>query len=833
MEQTSLDLFSDQHAFVRGEPVRIVFQNRDNGYTVMIVQISETNEPIDGKEITVVGFFPTVHLHESYQFIGRLKTHPKYGRQYEATSYRKLLPQTQAGTVQYLSGDLFPGIGKKTAEKIVQVIGDQAITKILNDPSCLSQVPKLDPKKAEFIVETLQENEGLEKILIGLSDFGFGTQLGMKIYQTYGNDTLNVIRDNPYQLIEDIEGIGFQRADELASMLGITGNHPERIQAAVLYWLNERAMNDGHVFMPFDEVVAAAGRLLGESSEAIEEADIAHEIDVLEEDGKIVREETDVYLPSLYFAEKGIVTGIQKLMEESRSVEEFSEAEFLAAVGEVEENLSIQYADSQREAIRQAIKSPIMILTGGPGTGKTTVIQGIVDVYAALNDLSLDPKKYDSDHPYPVLLVAPTGRAAKRMKESTGLPAVTIHRLLGWNGGNGYAHDEHNPIEGRLLIVDEMSMVDIWLANQLLKSLPDEIKVVIVGDEDQLPSVGPGQVLGDLIHSEAVPVVRLTEIFRQAKGSSIIELAHEIKEGQVPDIATPKSDRRFFHCRQAQVIDVVCQIASGAGKKGYQPKDIQVLAPIYRGNAGIEKMNEALQELFNPADDQKRSLTFGDHVFRVHDKVLQLVNNPDEQVFNGDIGEISAIFRAKETTENEDTVVVSFDNREVSYLKHDLNQLTLAYCCSIHKAQGSEFPIVILPIVKGYHRMLRRNLIYTAVTRSKEYLLLCGDEEAFQAAVRRNNVDQRHSNLAKKICERLHLVPEASKQRSDGENELASGLPRPFSEHDDTHDGDVDVDAATAAGDRPTDAPKDQPEAVPRQENASVTPGDRSAKAQD
>ncbi|WKB36862.1 AAA family ATPase [Terrilactibacillus sp. S3-3] len=387
-------------------------------------------------------------------------------------------------------------------------------------------------------------------------------------------------------------------------------------------------------------------------------------------------------MPQLYYAEKGIVTGIKKLTCQTAFQEEFSDAEFLAALGEVEEKFHMQYAQSQKEAIKQAIQSPVMILTGGPGTGKTTVIQGIVDVYAKLHDLSLNPKDYDDEHPYPFLLVAPTGRAAKRMNESTGLPAVTIHRLLGWNGGAGFAHSDENPIEGKLLVVDEMSMVDIWLANQLLKSLPEDIQLVLVGDEDQLPSVGPGQVLRDFLQSATIPVVRLTDIFRQSEGSSIISLAHRIKQGEMPDdLLAPKEDRRFFECHQRQLVDAICQISRSAYKKGFTPKDIQVLAPMYRGNAGIEKINEALQELFNPPTDQKRSITFGERFFRVGDKVLQLVNNPDEQIFNGDIGEVAAIFKAKETVDKEDTLIAQFDGIEVKYLKHDLNQLTLAYCC--------------------------------------------------------------------------------------------------------------------------------------------------------
>ncbi|MFT8362041.1 MAG: ATP-dependent RecD-like DNA helicase [Sporolactobacillus sp.] len=760
MEQTSMHLFTEERPSIKGEPVHTVFQNSENGYTVMTVRIVETDEPIKSKEVTVVGYFPTVHLHELYQFYGHVKTHPRYGDQYETDSYHKLLPQSTTGVIEYLSGDLFPGIGRKTAEGIVRTLGDEAITQILANPACLDAVPKLDAKKAKQIAETLQENEGLEHILIGLSDFGFGAQLATKIYQMYGEESLEVIHDNPYQLIQDIDGIGFQRADELAATLGIAGSHPERIQAALLFWLNEQAMNNGHVYMEAGETLQAAKALLTRGGEQIADEAIGHEFDVLEEDGKIVREADYVYLPQLYYAEKGVVSGIERLVNQETDGE-FSEAEFLQALGSVEDSLKMQYADSQQQAIRTAISQPVMLLTGGPGTGKTTVIRGIVEVFAEMNGLSLEPKDYDSDHPYPVLLVAPTGRAAKRMKEATGIPAVTIHRLLGWTGGASYTHDEDNPIEGLLLIVDEMSMVDIWLANQLLKSLPETIKVVFVGDEDQLPSVGPGQVLSDLIQSDALPIVRLTDIFRQAEGSSIIELAHEMKEGHVRDITEKRSDRRFIPCSQAQVVDAVCQIASGAKKKGFAARDIQVLAPIYRGNAGIEKMNETLQDLFNPPSSQKRTLKFGDHVFRVHDKVLQLVNNPDEHVFNGDIGEVVAILYAKETTDKEDTLVASFDGTEVSYLRRDLNQLTLAYCCSIHKAQGSEFPIVILPIVKGYHRMLKRNLIYTAITRSKDYLMICGDKEAFALAMAQNDVDQRHSQLALKLRQRLALDPPA------------------------------------------------------------------------
>ncbi|TCP32281.1 exodeoxyribonuclease V alpha subunit [Scopulibacillus darangshiensis] len=761
-DQSSFDLFSEEQKYIKGTPHRIIFQNNDNAYTVMQVKIEETNEQVEEKEIVVIGFFPMIHLHEAYHFRGKIKVHPKYGKQYEVDQYRKLLPQSKAGMVQYLSGDLFPGIGEKTAENIMDTLGEDAISKILDDPACLDDVSKLTEEKAKLLYEILIEHQGLEKIMIALSDYGFGPQLSMKIYQAYGHLTLDMIRDNPYQLVQDIEGIGFQRADELGKALGMSGNHPDRIQAGCLFWLNERALDDGNVFMPYDELIKQAQKLLSTPNEPVTDTDVAREIDVLEEDGKLVLEDKDVYLPSLYFAEKGIVTSIKKITEQTAFRDEFSETEFLTALGELEERLEMQYAPSQKEAIKQAIESPVMLLTGGPGTGKTTVIKGIVDVYAELHGVSLNTKDYDEDNPFPVLLVAPTGRAAKRMSESTGLPAVTIHRLLGWKGGSGYDHDDENPIKGRLLIIDEMSMVDIWLANQLFKSLPPDIQVVIVGDEDQLPSVGPGQILRDFLHSEMMPTVRLNDIYRQSEGSSIIDLAHAIKGGGLPDdLLQPKDDRRFFGCHQNQIVDAICQVCKNAHQKGFSPKDIQVLAPMYRGSAGIEAINTALQALFNPPSEQKRELTFGDKLYRIGDKVLQLVNNPDQQVFNGDIGEIVAIFTAKETTDKEETVVVSFDGIEVSYLKRDLTQITLAYCCSIHKSQGSEFPIVVLPVVKGYHRMLRRNLIYTAVTRSKEYLILCGDQRAFEYAVDRSDVDRRHSKLAGKLKERLGSASES------------------------------------------------------------------------
>lgn len=755
-QQPAFPLFEGQQNYIKGVPLRILFHNQENYYTVVRVRVQETSEAVKEKEITVKGYFPQLHLQEPYVFFGSLQEHPKYGLQYRVEQLRKDLPQTKQGMVQYLSGDLFEGIGKKTAQNIVDTLGEHAITKILEDPGVLEAVPNLSEEKRHLLYETLMEHQGLEQIMIGLSEYGFGPQLSMKIYQAYEMETLEVIRSNPYRLVQDIEGIGFRRADELGKSLGLSGNHPDRVRAGCLYWLDDKALGEGHVYMPVEELLDEVQTLLSDPEETVETDDIYRQLEEMDEEEKVVIEEERVYLPSLYYAEKGLVTQTKRILEQEFDPG-FSEAEFLKALGELEERLGIQYAPTQRDAIRRALSSRYLLLTGGPGTGKTTVIQGIVELYGELHGLSLNPKDYKEDEPFPVILIAPTGRAAKRMKEATGLPAFTIHRLLGWKGGHsGFEHDRDNPIEGKLVIVDEVSMVDLWLANQLFKSLPDDVQVVVVGDEDQLPSVGPGQVLKDLLASETIPTVRLTDIYRQAEGSSIIQLAHHIKDGQIPeDLRIPKPDRRFFDCVQTQVVDVVKQVCENACQKGYTAKDIQVLAPIYRGSAGVERLNKELQELFNPKTDSKRELSTGDVTFRSGDKVLQLINNPDQNVFNGDIGEITAISYAKENADRQDRLVASFDGTEVFYSRQDFNQIALAYCCSIHKSQGSEFPIVVVPVVRGYWRMLKRNLIYTAVTRSKEYLILCGEERALTQAVHRENEDNRNTMLETKLRERL------------------------------------------------------------------------------
>lgn len=772
-QQDSLDLFVEQEKYIKGKHLVTIFHNEQNLYTVLRIRVEETSHMYEDKEAVITGYFPKIHEQETYIFFGEFTDHPKFGMQFQAKHFRKDIPQTKQGVVSYLSSEMFKGIGKKTAEKIVETLGENAISKILNQPSLLDSVPKLPPEKAKLLYDTLMEHQGLEQVMVALNQYGFGPQLSMRIYQAYKEETLEIIQKNPYQLVEDIEGIGFGRADELGYQLGISGNHPDRIKAACLYVLDSDCMQNGHVFVWAKDLLEKVQHILEENKrDQIEFTDISQEIIKLEEEGKLIVEDKQIYLPSLFYAEKGLVSSIERILKQTEFEAQFPESEFLLALGDLEERLNVQYATSQKDAIQTALMSPMLILTGGPGTGKTTVIKGIVELYAELHGCSLEPKDYHKkDEAFPILLCAPTGRAAKRMSESTGLPAVTIHRLLGFNRTEGFDRDDSSPLEGKIMIVDESSMVDIWLANQLFKALPENIQVILVGDEDQLPSVGPGQVLKDLLRSERIPTVSLTDIYRQAEGSSIIKLAHEIKRGLLPeDISIQQADRSFIKCNSVQLAQVVEKVALNAKKKGYSKRDIQVLAPMYKGPAGIDRLNVLLQEIFNPnPDGTRKEMSFGEVKYRIGDKVLQLVNQPESNVFNGDIGEIVSIFYAKENTEKQDMVIISFEGIEVTYTRQDLNQITHAYCCSVHKSQGSEFPIVILPVSRSYYRMLRRNLIYTAITRSKQFLILCGEEEALRIGVERADEEKRQTTL----CDKLqNAIPAARSIVGSEENSI-------------------------------------------------------------
>ncbi|WP_040486452.1 ATP-dependent RecD-like DNA helicase [Listeria grayi] len=765
MEEQGSLLEQPEELFIKGTILSTIFHNADNLFSVVRLLVKDTNTNWDERDIVVTGYFPALHEEEVYLFYGKMKEHPKFGQQFHAERFQKEMPQSREGVISYLSGELFKGIGKVIAENIVDTLGKDAISRILADPSLLDNVPKLPEAKALTLIDTLRENQGLEHVMVKLNEYGFGPQLSMRIYQAYKQDAIEVIEKNPYRLIEDVRGIGFQRADELGRKLGLSGAHPDRIRAGLLYTMDQISMQQGHVYMEEEPLIQEVIHLLQESEPVtISHEEVAKELLVLAEEQKLIRENTRIYLPSLYFAESGFAYHVKRIMKQTEYAEQFPESEFLLALGELEERLQVSFGETQKEAIRQALMSPMLALTGGPGTGKTTVIKGIVELFAELHGLSLDPHAYKDGAAFPILLAAPTGRAAKRMSESTGLPAMTIHRLLGMNGQENLDDESERSIDGRLLIVDEMSMVDVWLANQLFRALPAHMQVILVGDQDQLPSVGPGQVLKDILESKQLPTVELTDIYRQKDGSSIIEMAHAIKEGQLPpDFTKNSADRSFFHCQVGQISDVVEQVVKNAKAKGFRAKDIQVLAPMYRGPAGIDILNRQLQEIFNPNDTGKRKeVAFGDIKYRIHDKVLQLVNQPEKNVFNGDIGEIVSIIYAKENTEKQDMIVVEFDQTEVTYYRQEFTQITHAYCCSIHKAQGSEFPIVIMPVVKSYYRMLRRDLLYTAVTRSSQFLIICGEEEAFRAGVERINEHTRNTTLYDRLVSEDVLLDETS-----------------------------------------------------------------------
>ncbi|CAM3113003.1 ATP-dependent RecD-like DNA helicase [Filibacter tadaridae] len=764
--------------FLMGRPVVTIFHNPDNLFTIVKLKVRETNSGYEDKEIIVKGNFPQLNPDEDYKFTGRLVKHPTYGAQFDVQTFTKEMPATETGLIHYLSGDLFPGIGMKTADTIVKTLGKDAVKKILDDPSVLDAIPKLSAEKKETLVSVLEQNMGLERTIVQLNEWGFGPQIAMRIYQLYRENALALLTENPYRLIEEVEGVGFQRADELGKNLGITGNHPARIKAAILHSVNQTVQSAGHVFVEAEAILPEVKRLL-EMSQRIDIpfTDISQAIIELVEDGKLSAEGKRLYIPSLYFSEIGIASKIERLMQND-TTDQFPVSEIRKAVGEVEERLEVNYAETQVAAIETALHSPVMILTGGPGTGKTTVIRGLVEVYAELHGLSLDPLEYaKKKEPFPIVLAAPTGRAAKRMSESTGLPAMTIHRLLGFTGQEKEEETERE-VEGRLIIIDEMSMVDTWLAHQLLKALADDVQLLFVGDQDQLPPVGPGQVLRDMLDSKKVPVVELTEIYRQSAGSTIIEMAHMIKRSEwSADITKKTSDRSFLKASGDQVLEAVQQIVRNAITKGHPIKDIQVLAPMYRGPAGIDGLNKMIQEMVNPPGPKRKEVVFGEAVYRIGDKVLQLVNQPESNVFNGDMGEVIAIIKAKETVDKKELLVVSYDGIEVTYERSDLNQITLAYCCSIHKSQGSEFPIVIMPVVRSHRKMLRRNLLYTGITRAKNFLILCGEPEEFKAGINRTDEQERQTTLKERLNGDVTL-PEVEKEEGseiEKESQVVNG----------------------------------------------------------
>ncbi|WP_010098962.1 ATP-dependent RecD-like DNA helicase [Ornithinibacillus scapharcae] len=758
--------------YVKGELLYTIFRNDVEYFSIAKIKVTDTNLEIEEKELVVKGYFSNLQEGTVYIFYGRLERHPKYGQQYNVSTYQSFIPDTKDGLIAYLSSDMFYGIGKKTAKKVVDHLGDSLVSKILNNPDVLDSVPGLKKESAVTIAKTLQENQGFEHVVVYLSKYNIGLKMSQKVYEKYKDESINILEEDPYQFVFDIDGFGFQTADEIARKNGISLSSPNRIGAGCIFIL-QRSVQDGHVFLPIEQCLHEVRTLLRTTDLDLSEEQIKNTIQDLNTEKKIILYEGNVYLPSLYYAEDGFASSLKRIISSSID-DETTLADLMKIIGDIEEEEVLSYGKEQFAAIEQALKSKVMILTGGPGTGKTTVIKGIIKAYAAIHKVSIDPLSYEHKKDFPFVLTAPTGRAAKRLTESTGLPALTIHRLLGWNGNDGFDKDEHEPLTGKFLIVDEFSMVDIWLANNLFKAIPTDMQVLIVGDEDQLPSVGPGQVLTDLLEQHHIPKVSLHEVYRQKEGSKIIQLAHGIKNDNcTAELLENDRDFSFINCREYQVVEVITQVYQKAIQKGLDVRDIQVLAPMYKSQAGITMINKALQDLINPRSKGKREVKINDIVFRIGDKVIQLVNQPEDNVFNGDIGEVVAIFKENENTDHVEQLVVTFDDREVVYERKDYINLMHAYCISIHKSQGSEFPIVILPVVSAYNRMLRKNLLYTAITRGKQSLIICGEKQAFMRGIQTQDTNKRFTSLKELFAERFEELPMTTASPDSIEDEIS------------------------------------------------------------
>ena len=733
--------------YFSGTIERIIFENPSSFFRILLLDIDDTDADFDDFEIIVTGTMTDIMEGEDYTFWGNLVQHPKYGEQLKITRYERAKP-TSKGLVKYFSSDHFKGIGVKTAQKIVDLYGDNTIDKVLAEPEKLKDIAGLSAKNREAFLTKLRQNYGTERILAKLSEYGIPNKLAFQIQDFYKEETLEIVEQFPYQLVEDIQGVGFKIADQLAQSLGIESTAPERFRAGLLHTLLTQSIEKGDTYLEAKELLEGTIELL-ESSRQIEldPSSVADELAHLIEEDKVQNIDTKIFENSLFFAEEGIRSNLLRILEKGKQ-NKFKPEKIEVAITQIENEFAISYDVIQKQAICDAINHKIFILTGGPGTGKTTVINGIIAVYALLNGLDLR-----KSHDLPILLAAPTGRAARRMNELTGLPSATIHRHLGMTGDDDTSHLD-NYLDADFIIVDEFSMVDTWLANQLLSNISSNSKLLIVGDADQLPSVSPGQVLADLLKIPLLPQTKLEKIYRQSKDSTIVNLASQIQKGILPpDFIEKKADRSYFEARSEHILQMIERIVEAAIRSGIPAQDVQVLAPMYRGQAGIDHINQLMQNLINPAEKEQLVFEATDCQYRQGDKVIHLVNDAESNVFNGDLGYITDLLPAKYTDSKQDELTINFDGNEVIYPRSEWYKIRLAYAMSIHKSQGSEFPVVILPITSSSHRMLQRNLIYTAITRAKSKLILLGEKSAFDFAVkntgtaRKTYLIQRFSDL--------------------------------------------------------------------------------------
>lgn len=699
---------------------RITYVNEDNGFSV--IKIKAKGYP---ELVTLVGQLSFVNLGSLVELEGKWVFNSKFGRQFQVHSCVEKVPATIAGIERYLGSGLIKGIGPVNAHRIVKKFREETIRIIETEPERLKEVEGIGPKRIAMIKEAWQEQKEIKNVMLFLQEHEVSVAYAVKIYKTYGNASINIVKENPYRLADDIWGIGFKTADKIASQLGFAKNSPLRCQAGLIYVLNQLA-NEGHCFALWEQLFAEAGEILEVEVGLLEEA-----LKRLLKSGDLILEGEDkIYLPTFYLSEKGVAQRIKEIMAAPRP---FVFPDLEKIIEQVQKEERLVYDQVQLKAIKEACNSKVMVLTGGPGTGKTTTILAIMRVLEKMQAK--------------ILLAAPTGRAAKRMSETTGKTASTLHRLLEYKPPHGYQKNLNNPLDCDVLIVDEMSMVDLILMYNLLKAVPNKAMVLLVGDVDQLPSVGPGNVLRDIINSGVVNTVKLTRIFRQARGSRIITNAHKINRGHFPYL---KSNREsdFFFIEISEPEEVLQEIKGLCAQRlptYYQVdpiEDIQVLTPMQRGIIGVRNLNEVLQTVLNP---QKKVVTYRGFKFKLNDKVMQIKNNYDKGVFNGDFGRIIKI------DEEEKKVLIRFDQHCVNYELTELDEVVLAYATTIHKSQGSEFEIVVAPFTMQHFIMLQRNLLYTCVTRAKRVMVLLGTKKALAIALRNNQVMKRNTLLETRL----------------------------------------------------------------------------------
>ena len=703
---------------VAGSVEKILYTNEENHYTVaqLLPEGRGRVEPV-----IIVGNLAALNLGETVRAQGRWVNHKQFGRQFAVEKFESVLPRTIVGIQKYLGSGLIKGIGAKFADRIVEKFGERTLEVIDQFSGKLREVEGIGPERAKRIKAAWSEQKNIRDIMIFLQGHGISSAHAAKIFKQYGENAITVVRENPYQLAKDITGIGFRTADGIASKLGIAADSIHRLKAGLIHTL-EGAASDGHTCLPREELVHNASELLETEIKPVETA-----LELLLVTGDAVSDGEFIYLTGLHHSECGIAA---RLADLRRAKLELPAVDFEKAIAWVEEQTGIELAEAQKQAVQTALTSKVCVITGGPGVGKTTIINSIVRI--------LQAKQCE------VLLAAPTGRAAKRMSEATGASAQTIHRLLKYTPHEGgFTHNERRPLKCDLLVIDETSMLDIPLAYHLVKAIPAGASVVFVGDVDQLPSVGPGNFLRDLIESAVIPVVRLTEIFRQAKTSFIITNAHRVNAGELPVLDGPEeSDFFFIHEDDPEkVLATIKTLCSDRVPRKFG-LEAQVLTPMHKGVCGSENLNRELQAALNPTGPTMQR--YG-RTYRVGDRVMQIRNNYDKDVFNGDLGRIKNL----DLVEQEFTV--EFDGREVRYEFTDLDELVPAYAISVHKSQGNEYPAVIVPLLTQHYVLLQRNLLYTAITRGKKLVILIGSKKALTIAVRNNKTAARYSGL----CDRL------------------------------------------------------------------------------